>query len=62
MSEKSICRYNDNGNIPNVKGVCIITSAYMGNREEVFDRVGRHNLRPNLVEHIFNFTSESRCR
>ncbi|CAI9281107.1 unnamed protein product [Lactuca saligna] len=51
---KTICQYNENGDLPNVEGVGIGTQAYMANRAEAYNRVRRHNLRADLVEHVFN--------
>lgn len=51
---KTICHYNENEDLPNVERVGIGTHAYRANRAEVYDRVGHHNPRTDLVEHAFN--------
>ncbi|CAI9286895.1 unnamed protein product [Lactuca saligna] len=51
---KTICYYNENKNLPNVKGVGVGSKAYMANIGEVYDRVVHHNLHVDLLEHIFN--------
>ncbi|CAI9264199.1 unnamed protein product [Lactuca saligna] len=51
---KTIFRYNENENLPNVEGVGIGSETYIATRWEVYDQRGHHNLRADLVEHIFN--------
>lgn len=43
-----------NENLPNGERVGIGMQSYMASRGEIYDRVGHHNLRADLVEHIFN--------
>nr|KAJ0209706.1 hypothetical protein LSAT_V11C400186250 [Lactuca sativa] len=46
---KKICCYNENESLPNAEGVCHGSETYTLNRAEVYDRVGHHNLRADLV-------------
>ena len=55
-----ICHYNENKNLPNVEGVCIGTPTYATKLGEVYDQIGHHNFRADLMKDL-QCSSESRC-